>query len=50
MANYVENLESLVTELKKKNEQLTKKLKEKHGSDKELTVELARSRTEYADK
>ena len=49
MANYVENLESLVTELKKKNEQLTKKLKEKHGSDKDLTVELARIRTEYAD-
>lgn len=47
--NYVENLESLVTELKKKNEILTKKLKDKNGSDKELTAELARVRTEYAD-
>lgn len=47
--NYVGNLESLVTDLKKKNEQLSKKLKEKGSSDKELTAELARVRTDYAE-
>lgn len=47
--NYLENLESLVTDLKKKNEVLTKKLKEKGSSDKELTSEMARVRTEYKE-
>ena len=47
--DYVSNLESLVTELKKKNEVLTKKLKDKGGSGKELTVELAKVRTENSE-
>lgn len=47
--DYVNNLEALVTELKKKNDVLTKKLKEKGGSGKELTVELAKVRTENSE-